>query len=162
MGLTEQQRAGAEEQQWTAARDTASQVRLVAGSGTGKTHAIQKKVLEVLKNGANPENVYVISFTGATCAELKDRIGRYCSSQGYGPQADSVHLSTMHPLAYTYCAVAISSIVSQVNLLFLTIGSKRTYTTLNFQAPWVAALQPVQNEFVKHTMRHGIQWILVT
>lgn len=98
MSLTEQQKAGAEEQQWAAARDTASQVRLVAGPGTGKTHAIQKKVLEVLRSGANPENVYVISFTRATCAELKDRIGKYCAGEGYESQANSIRLSTMHSL----------------------------------------------------------------
>jgi superfamily I DNA/RNA helicase len=98
MGLTEEQKAKAEAQQWVVARDTASQVRLVAGPGTGKTYAIQKKVLEVLKNGATPENVYVISFTRATCAELRSRITKFCLNEGYGAQADSTHISTMHSL----------------------------------------------------------------
>ena len=98
MSLTENQKANAEAQQWAVARDTASQVRLVAGPGTGKTHAIQKKVLEVLRSGANPENVYVISFTRATRAELRSRIEKFCLSEGYGEQADSIRISTMHSL----------------------------------------------------------------
>ena len=98
MSLTQQQVAAAEAQQWAAARDNASHVRLVAGPGTGKTHAIQKKVLEILKSGARPENIYVISFTRATCAELKDRISKYCGSQGFGEQVEAIHLSTMHSL----------------------------------------------------------------
>ena len=38
MPITAAQKAQAEQRQWTAARDGAPQVRLVAGPGTGKSH----------------------------------------------------------------------------------------------------------------------------
>jgi DNA helicase-2/ATP-dependent DNA helicase PcrA len=56
-------------------------------------------VAHVLVQGANPRNVYVISFTRATCAELSDRVRRYCSQQTPPIDAQHVRISTMHSLA---------------------------------------------------------------
>jgi DNA helicase II / ATP-dependent DNA helicase PcrA len=71
--ITPTQKAQAEQRQWTAAQDGAPQVRLVAGPGTGKSHTIEKRVAHLLLNGLIPSNVYVISFTRATCTELRTR-----------------------------------------------------------------------------------------
>ena len=63
MPITAAQKAQAEQRQWAAARDSAPQVRLVAGPGTGKSHTIEKRVADLLTNGANPENVYLIFYS---------------------------------------------------------------------------------------------------
>ncbi|RLB88268.1 MAG: hypothetical protein DRH50_15520 [Deltaproteobacteria bacterium] len=99
MPITAAQKEQAEQRQWAAARDSAPQVRLVAGPGTGKSHTIEKRVADLLTNGANPENVYVISFTRATCAELSDRIRDFCSTLPCANAATQVRVSTMHSLA---------------------------------------------------------------
>lgn len=99
MSITPEQRAAAEQQQWNAARDRAPQVRLVAGPGTGKTYTIEKRVADLLNNGANSSNVYVISFTRATCAELRTRIQTFCSNQPCAVSSSIIHVSTMHALA---------------------------------------------------------------
>ncbi len=98
MPITATQRAAAEQQQWVAARDSARQIRLVAGPGTGKTYTIEKRVADLLNNGANSDNVYVISFTRAACAELRSRIQTFCSNQLCATTALQVHVSTMHAL----------------------------------------------------------------
>jgi DNA helicase-2/ATP-dependent DNA helicase PcrA len=99
MSITAAQSAHAEQMQWTAARDGAPQVRLVAGPGTGKSHTIEKRVADLLTNGATPGNVYVISFTRATCAELAARIQNFCSTIPCAGAAAQVRISTMHSLA---------------------------------------------------------------
>jgi DNA helicase-2/ATP-dependent DNA helicase PcrA len=99
MPITPAQKGRAEQMQWTAARDGAPQVRLVAGPGTGKSHTIEKRVAEVLSNGATPGNVYAISFTRATCAELAARIQNFCSTLPCAGAAAQVRVSTMHSLA---------------------------------------------------------------
>ncbi len=99
MPITTTQRARAEQHQWAAARDGAPQVRLVAGPGTGKSYTIEKRVADLLTNGATPGNVYVISFTRATCAELSERIRAFCSTLPCANAATQVHVSTMHSLA---------------------------------------------------------------
>lgn len=72
MPITPAQSALAEQAQMTAATAVSPQVRLVVGPGTGKSAAIERRVAHVLSNEANPANVYVISFTRATCAELSE------------------------------------------------------------------------------------------
>ncbi len=99
MPITPAQKAHAEQMQWTAARDGAPQVRLVSGPGTGKSHTIEKRVADLLSNGATPGNVYVISFTRATCAELTARIQKFCSTLPCAGAASQVRVSTMHSLA---------------------------------------------------------------
>lgn len=99
MPITAAQKAQAEQRQWAAARDGAPQVRLVAGPGTGKSHTIEKRVADLLTNGATPGNVYVISFTRATCAELTERIRAFCSTLPCANAAAQVRVSTMHSLA---------------------------------------------------------------
>src|SRR5712691_1129096 len=99
MPITPAQRSLAEQRQWVAARDGAPQVRLVAGPGTGKSYTIEKRVADLLSNGATPDNVYVISFTRATCAELSRRIQSFCSTLPCAMAATEVRVSTMHSLA---------------------------------------------------------------
>ncbi len=99
MPITVAQKALAEQRQWAAARDGAPQVRLVSGPGTGKSHTIEKRVADLLTNGAAPGNVYVISFTRATCAELNDRIRVFCSTLPCANTVSQVRVSTMHSLA---------------------------------------------------------------
>jgi DNA helicase II / ATP-dependent DNA helicase PcrA len=109
MGITEQQRQKAEAQQQAAAKDSTAAVRVVAGPGTGKSHTIELRVAHVLSSGANPANVYVISFTRATVRELRERIVRHCSAVDLGEKASAVRVSTMHSLAL--------SILKHTNLL---------------------------------------------
>jgi DNA helicase-2/ATP-dependent DNA helicase PcrA len=99
MPINAAQKAQAEQRQWTAARDGAPQVRLVAGPGTGKSHTIEKRVADLLSNGATPGNVYVVSFTRAACAELGVRIRNFCSNLPCAAAASQVRVSTMHSLA---------------------------------------------------------------
>ena len=99
MPITSIQKAQAEQRQWAAARDAAPQIRLVAGPGTGKSYTIEKRVADLLSNGATAGNVYVISFTRATCAELSGRIRAFCSSLPCANAATQVRVSTMHSLA---------------------------------------------------------------
>jgi len=99
MPITQIQKAQAERHQWAAAQANAPQVRLVAGPGTGKTSTIEKRVSWLLNQGVQPENLYVISFTRASCAELQQRITRFCSGQPTATSAVRVRVSTMHSLA---------------------------------------------------------------
>lgn len=99
MAITAAQRAAAEQRQWAAAREPTPQVGLVAGPGTGKSKTIEKRVVHLLNGGANPQHVYVISFTVAASKELRGRIAAFCANQPCAAVAGAVHVSTMHSLA---------------------------------------------------------------
>ena len=91
--------ARAEQDQWRAAQDQAAAIRVVAGPGTGKSATIERRVADVLNNGANAPRVYVISFTRATCGELAARTSAFCATQPCASVAAQVRISTMHSLA---------------------------------------------------------------
>lgn len=63
MPITLQQQQGAQAVQHAAAHDTAQQVRLVAGPGTGKSFCIEERVLWLLQQGIQPNAIVGVSFT---------------------------------------------------------------------------------------------------
>jgi superfamily I DNA/RNA helicase len=97
--ITPGQIAQAQQAQSLAAQDAAVAIRLIAGPGTGKSATIERRVAHVLNNGANPNRVYVISFTRATCAELATRISAFCATQPCAQAVANIRISTMHSLA---------------------------------------------------------------
>jgi DNA helicase-2/ATP-dependent DNA helicase PcrA len=99
MPITDAQRAAAEDQQRQAAEDNAQHIRLIAGPGTGKSRTIERRVAHVLQQGAIQGNVYVVSFTRASCAELRGRVRQYCASLNPAVDAQHVRVSTLHSLA---------------------------------------------------------------
>ncbi len=98
MPITPQQIAHAESIQHSAAHDTASQVLLVAGPGTGKSSSIEKRILWLLQNGVVPYKIAAVSFTRASAFDLARRVQTYCINNGQ-PQASDVRISTLHSLA---------------------------------------------------------------
>lgn len=104
MPITPQQLQLAQARQQSAARDTRSQVRLIAGPGTGKSFAIEDRVCWLLENGANPQQIFAISFTNASVQDLRLRITQYCQSRGH--DGSSVNITTMHSLALRMLRVA--------------------------------------------------------
>src|SRR5260370_16560020 len=81
LGFTSVQKARAEEAQWEAAKDDAEQLRLVAGPGTGKSSTIERRVAHLLNAGANPKQVFTISFTPPPTPELPSRIPAFSPTQ---------------------------------------------------------------------------------
>lgn len=98
MAITRQQVQAAEAVQRAAAHDCSSQVRLVAGPGTGKSFSIEERVRWLLAKGVHPRSIAVVSFTRASSIELRNRIHAYCGSQSQ-PNGADVRVSTLHSLA---------------------------------------------------------------
>ena len=85
------------EAQRAAAHDTADQVRVVAGPGTGKSATIEERVCWLLGNGVDPATVAAVSFTRAAARDLEIRIAKARESCGLGGQRIAV--TTLHGLA---------------------------------------------------------------
>src|SRR5271157_4692926 len=98
MPFTQQQIQNAQNQQFGAAHDPRSQIRLIAGPGSGKSYAIQERVDWLLDKGIIPNHIFVISFTRASTLDLRSRIYCYCQGRGHA-SVDQVSISTLHSLA---------------------------------------------------------------
>lgn len=99
MPITPQQIQVAQQQQFLAARDINSRVRVIAGPGTGKSRCLEERVDYLLSQGVLPTEIFVISFTRASSRDLEQRIVNYCTQTGRGLPAQGVSISTMHSLA---------------------------------------------------------------
>src|SRR3990172_7205582 len=98
MPITAHQVAAAQAIQHAAAHDPSTQVRVIAGPGTGKSFAIQERVAWLLASGVSPTEIYVVSFTRASARDLRVRVIEYCRSQNISG-ADLVSITTLHSLA---------------------------------------------------------------
>lgn len=98
MPITQAQIRAAQAVQHAAAHDTAPQVRVVAGPGTGKSSTIEERVRWLLAQGAASSEICVVSFTHASSLDLRHRIQSYCQRKGQ-PTATDVRVSTLHSLA---------------------------------------------------------------
>ena len=96
MSLTPSDVSAAQALQDAAAHDSAPQVRLIAGPGTGKSQTIQEHVLWLLEHSVQASEIVVVSFTRASARDLELRIHKQKLGR---PSADRVRVSTLHSLA---------------------------------------------------------------
>src|SRR5271155_4329867 len=74
---------------------TGTQLRVVAGPGTGKTYAIMRRVARLLEENVQPERVLAISFTRTAAHDLVDKLAQLGT-----PGADQVAAKTLHSLSF--------------------------------------------------------------
>ena len=96
---------------------------VVSNPGTGKTTTLSLKVIDLLENGAKPEDILCITFTIKAKKEMIDKI--FEMSQGKFPDADilKIKIHTFHAFAWDYLTEAglISSEIIGNNLLRYSI-----------------------------------------
>ena len=80
--------------------DATEGIHLVdAGAGTGKTFTVTRRYANILdRDGVEPEDLLLLTFTNNAAAEMKDRIVAHCD-YGMGALRDAP-ISTFHSLAH--------------------------------------------------------------
>jgi superfamily I DNA/RNA helicase len=97
MPITQAQIQAAKAMQDAAAHNPSTQVRLVAGPGTGKSFAIEERVCWLLGQGVPAAGIVVVSFTRASAADLRQRVQQYCANHNQAG-GNNVRVSTLHSL----------------------------------------------------------------
>ena len=81
------------EQQRNAVMDIYGPVMIIAGPGSGKTTCLVARTIYMLKNGINPENILLFTFTKKAANEIKLRL-----YEQIGKEANKVSIGTYHSI----------------------------------------------------------------
>lgn len=73
-------------------------LQVVAGPGTGKTEALVSRVVELLKKGAPPESIMMVTFTKKAAEEFEVRLLEKSQDKGVDPLG--VYCGTLHSLCF--------------------------------------------------------------
>ncbi|MFD0704770.1 UvrD-helicase domain-containing protein [Alloscardovia venturai] len=111
--------------------EKSSTMLIVAGAGSGKTFTMTARIIELIKNGVEPQKILGLTFTKAAANELLTRVAAAVNgnrarmrTRGHEEDADSSYymsddhadMAFMKPEVYTYDAF-FQSIVRQYGLL---------------------------------------------
>lgn len=92
---------------------SARRLRVRAGSGTGKTYALMRRVARLLEEGVRPRKILVCTFTRVAAEDLKRELEKLDA-----PDADKVRATTIHSLCF--------SMLSRNDVLVATGRNART------------------------------------
>jgi len=71
---------GLNERQKEAVLQKDGPVLIIAGAGAGKTKTIAHRILHLIKEGVNPENILAITFTNKAAKEMRERVEKIIST----------------------------------------------------------------------------------
>ncbi len=70
--------------------------RVNAGPGSGKTLVVSLRVAELVKNGADPDKICLLTFTNAGAGEMTARATAYCAAAGHAVDPDRFTSTTFN------------------------------------------------------------------
>lgn len=83
-----------------AASHTAGPLLIIAGAGAGKTKTVTHRIVNLIKNGVNPENILAVTFTNKAAKEMKEKIlaeiERHAKGQNTMPFVSTFHSLGVH------------------------------------------------------------------
>ena len=68
-------------QQLKAVRQKNGPMIILAGAGSGKTRVLTYKVIYLMQQGTDPDNILMVTFTNKAANEMKERMKKFFSKQ---------------------------------------------------------------------------------
>jgi len=87
-----------------------------AGPGTGKTHTIVQRYLNILSNDIDPKDILLLTFTNNAASEMEERVKGEMICSGRGEKAGSVRSSTFD----SFCLKVVMESPETVSSFFKT------------------------------------------
>lgn len=82
-----------------AVETTEGHVLIIAGPGTGKTLTLVERTAHLIRQGVQPGEITLTTFTRRAADELRQRITRILEKDGFSGGASEVHIANFHSVA---------------------------------------------------------------
>ena len=140
--------------------DSDNDIIVISNPGTGKTTTLSFKVIKLLENKVNPENILCITFTKKAQKEMFDAI--YDKAKGKFSDADinKIEIHTFHSFAYKYLydSGLISRDIIGNNLMrFSILKSFKENLALNYGRDYtISTIVPNTENSIRYIKNFGI------
>jgi DNA helicase-2/ATP-dependent DNA helicase PcrA len=108
---------------------------IIASAGTGKTSTIVARIAYLLKNGVNPKNILLLTFTNKAAAEMIQRVSKY-----FPKEANKIQSGTFHSVSYKLLKSFDKPIAlkqpRELQILFKTVYEKRNFGLVSDLEPY--------------------------
>ena len=134
---------------------------VIANPGTGKTTTLSLKVIKLLEEGANPEDILCITFTVKARKEMFDAIRK--RGRKRFPDADimKINIHTFHSFAYNYLrdqGEISGDILGNNFLRFLVLNSFEQNKALNYEKEYIISdIMPQAENAIRYIKSFGIK-----
>lgn len=106
---------------------------IIASAGTGKTSTIVGRIAHLLREGYNPSDILLLTFTNKASSEMIGRVGKIFGER----LAKNIESGTFHAVAYRYLREHQSIHLKQpkeLQMLFKSIYDKRVFANTDVKA----------------------------
>lgn len=111
---------------------------IIASAGTGKTSTILGRIAYLLKNGFDPKDILLLTFTNKAASEMIQRLGSYFSKD----ITSQIEAGTFHAVSYRYLKSSGAKILlkdpKELKTLFKSIYEKRNFAHISDTKPYSA------------------------
>ncbi len=139
-------------EQLTAATASRGKNLIIASAGTGKTSTIVGRIAHLLKDGVEPHQILLLTFTNKAAAEMLQRIAQIFGSE----IASNIDAGTFHAISYRWLKRESGKVLlkqqRELKTLFRSIYEKRSFHLLDGDnSPFGAAYLYDQYQFFQNT-----------
>ena len=115
------------QEQYLAATSPEKQNLIIASAGTGKTSTIVGRIAYLLKNGVEPHEILLLTFTNKAAAEMVERIASFFGNSVAG----KIDAGTFHAVSYRWLKKEDHRVVlkqqRELKTLFRSVFEKRSF-----------------------------------
>ena len=141
--------------------DSDNDIIVVSNPGTGKTTTLSFKVIKLLENKVNPENILCITFTKKAQKEMFDAI--YAKAKGKFSDIDimKIEIHTFHSFAYQYLldsGLISRDIIGNNSMRFSILNSFKQNLALNYGRDYtISTIVPKTENSIRYIKNFGIK-----
>ncbi len=132
---------------------------ILANPGTGKTTTLARRVIELLKEGAQPKDILCITFTEKAANEMRQRIRELAKKEGLDAKLHDLSIHTFHSYALAFLEESEGShqVLGNNAIRYSIFKSFEANKALNYSLAYIIGdIVPKVENAIRYLKSYGI------